>query len=402
MQKKILATAAASMVACFSAASAHAQSSATLYGIVDAGIGYQNSSGSLGQTSNGHSAVKMINGVWAGSRFGLKGNEDLGGGTAAIFQLEQGFNSITGAQGVSGLAFNRQAWVGVTNPSYGVLTAGRQYTAYFTLLSPWSPTRLLTGYFGAHPGDIDALDVTFRVNNELVYMSPSFYGLTIGGSYALGGQPGSLYSGSTWSAGAQYKNGPAGIAVGVLRVNNSTSGGGAWGASSTLSNNGTQPSVSALNNGYQFAQAQQRVAVTGGWQFSPQFDVSVAYSNVQYIPGIHSGFASEAVFNTAGVVLHSSWSPALDFAAGYSYTHASKANGTDGATYHQVTLSQYYSLSKRTGLYLVEAWTHASGNTLDSKGAVIAATPTIGDGFNSTPGTSSNMVAVGAGIVHRF
>src|SRR6516225_1377670 len=98
---------------------AFAQSSVTLYGIVDTGLGYQSSSTTLGSTTGGHSAFKMINGVWAGSRFGLKGAEDLGGNTKAIFQLEEGFNSATGAQSVNGLMFNRQAFVGVTNPTYG-------------------------------------------------------------------------------------------------------------------------------------------------------------------------------------------------------------------------------------------------------------------------------------------
>ena len=95
--KKAIATSALGLVAL----GAHAQSSVTLYGIVDTGIGYQSSQTSLGSTSGGRSAIKMVNGIWAGSRFGLKGSEDLGGGTKAIFQLEEGFNSATGAQSVS-------------------------------------------------------------------------------------------------------------------------------------------------------------------------------------------------------------------------------------------------------------------------------------------------------------
>src|SRR5258707_15088353 len=90
---------------------AHAQSSVTLYGIVDAGIGYQSSSASLGSNAGGRSVVKMAPGVWAGSRFGIKGSEDLGGGTRAIFQLEKGYNSATGAESTSGLMFNRPAFL---------------------------------------------------------------------------------------------------------------------------------------------------------------------------------------------------------------------------------------------------------------------------------------------------
>lgn len=382
---------------------AFAQNSVTLYGIVDTGLSYQSSQTSVGSTTGGRSAIKVSNGTWAGSRFGLKGSEDLGGGTKAIFQLEEGFNSATGAQAVSGLAFNRQAWVGVSNPAYGSLTAGRQYTSYYTLLSPWSPTTWLTGAYGAHPGDIDSLDTSYRANNSLVYTSPTLYGFTVSGSYALGGVAGSFNSGSTWSTAVQYKNGPVGLAAGFQRVNNSMSGGGAWGANSTVSNNGSQPAVSAINNGYQSAQAQQRFAVTGGWQFSPAWDISFSYSNVQYVPGTNSTFASEAVFNTAGAVLH--WKPTVtwDFAAGYSYTRAAKANGiTSGAQYQQATLSQYYSLSKRTGLYALEAFQRANGRTLGTKGQVIEATASVGDGFSSAPSSSPSQFAAGVGIIHRF
>lgn len=169
------------------ATAAHAQSSVTLYGIVDNAIAWQNNSSGTGATSGGHSKVQMATGIWAGSRFGLKGSEDLGGGTKAIFQLEAGFNANNGSSQWANGIFTRQAWVGLTNQTYGTLTAGRQYTAYYTLLSPYSPTTWLTGYYGAHPGDIDSLDTSYRANNSLVYMSPKFYGFTVGGSYSLGG-----------------------------------------------------------------------------------------------------------------------------------------------------------------------------------------------------------------------
>jgi predicted porin len=116
------------------------------------------------------------------------------------------------------------------------------------------------------------------------------------------------------------------------------------------------------------------------------------------------------VFNTAGTVLHWKATSAWDFAAGYSYTWASKANGiNDAASYHQFNLSQYYSLSKRTGLYALEAFQRANGNTLfypnnnatttPRQGAAIA---TIGDGFQGAPSASRSMFAAGVGIIHRF
>lgn len=381
---------------------AHAQSSVTLYGIVDTGIGYQSSSAALGSNSGGRSAVKMVQGVWAGSRFGFKGSEDLGGGTRAIFQLEEGYNSANGTESTSGLMFSRAAFVGLADKTYGTVTAGRQYAPYYTLLSPYSPTTWLTGAYGAHPGDLDSMDTIYRINNSIIYTSPNIAGFTVSGMYALGGVAGSTGAGQSWSVAANYIHGPAGIAVGFERLNNSTSGGGAWGANSTASSNG-EPGVSGVTNGFQTAQTQQRLAVTGGYAFNSQWDVSASYSNVQYIPGIGSKFFNTQIWNTGGVVLHYKPLTTLDLAAGYSYTRATKANGVQSAaSYQQFNLSQYVTLSKRTGLYFVEAYQRAGGQTLGTNGNIINATADIGDGQNSAPSSSRSQVAGAVGIVHRF
>ncbi|MDR5854590.1 porin [Caballeronia sp. LZ062] len=397
------------------AAPAFAQSSVTLYGIVDDSIVYQNSQTNLGRSAQGRSNVKTASGIWAGSRFGLKGAEDLGGGNKAIFQLESGFDINNGNQQFTNAMFARQAWVGLTNANYGTLTVGRQYTSYYTLLSPYSPTNWLTGYFGAHPGDIDNMDTIYRANNSVVYTSPKLYGFTVSGSYSFAGVPGSAYQGSAWSAAVQYAQGPVGMTVAFERFNNAANGGGIYSGSSAVVNNtaatdGTgQPGVSALTAGYQRAQAQNRFAVAGGYAFNSAWDISVTYSNVQYIPGVNSLFTDEAIFNTAGTVLHWKASSAWDFAAGYSYTWASKANGiTSAASYHQFNLSQYYALSKRTGFYALEAFQRANGNTLSQPGTngtpgrQVAANATLGDGFQNAPSATRNMFGAGVGIIHRF
>ncbi len=389
------------LAAMLAASGACAQSSVTLYGIVDTGIGYlSNQAPSTGATSGGKSVVKMLEGVWGGERFGLRGSEDLGGGTRAIFQLEEGYNADTGAQGKSGLAFNRGSWVGLTNNSYGTFTAGRQYTPYYVMLSPYSPTTWLTGAFGAHAGDVDALDTDYRVNNSVVYTTPSFDGLKLSGMYAFGGTPGSFNAGSTWSLGAQYLMGPAGLAVGFARFNNATVGGGAWSASSTAYSGTGEQGVSSVTNGYQTAAAQQRFAVTGGYRFNDHWDVSAAYSNVQYIAGIGSSFASTAIFNTGGVALHYRPVTSWDLAAGYSYTRATQANGVqNAASYQQFNLTQLYSLSARTRLYVLEAYQRANGQTLSSSGKVIDATANIGE-QSASAGRSQFGFTVG--INHTF
>jgi predicted porin len=192
-------------IACV-AAPAFAQSSVTMYGIVDAGLVYQSSQTSLGSTANGHSNIKLGQNIWNGNRLGFKGQEDLGGGTLAVFTLESGFNLLSGTQQFANAGFSRQAFVGLDSRSYGTLTAGRQYTSYYSLVGPYGPTTWMTGYFGAHAGDIDNLDVIYRVNNSLVYKSPVFYGVTVSGSYSLGAVPGSFTQGSSWSAALRYSS----------------------------------------------------------------------------------------------------------------------------------------------------------------------------------------------------
>ncbi|WP_296663571.1 porin [Paraburkholderia sp.] len=373
---------------------AQAQSSVTLYGIIDTGVEY------LSNVKGQGSFLGLNEGIWGGERFGVRGREDLGGGTAAIFQLENGFNADNGAMQKSGVMFNRGAWVGLTNDAYGTFTAGRQYTPYYTLLAPWSPTNWLTGALGAHPGDIDNLDTDYRVSNSVSYKSPTFAGLTFGALYALGGQAGSFTRGQSWSLAAQYRAGPAGIGIGYERFENATPGGGAWNSASTAWSGTGEQGNTGITAGYQTAAAQNRLAVTGGYQFNAKFDVSVSYSNVQYVAGPGSLFASTAIFNTGGVVLHYHPATAWDFAAGYAYTRGTRANGiTSPASYNQFNLTQLYSLSKRTRIYVLEAFQRANGETVDSNGKVIRAVANIAE---ATQSGNRNQVAVTLGINHSF
>jgi predicted porin len=381
-----------------------AQSSVTLYGILDNGLLYQSSQTSLGSTTGGRSNIKLGSGIWYGSRFGFKGSEDLGGGYAAIFQLESGINVDTGAGQFTNALFARQSWVGISSTTYGTLSGGREYTPYYTLVSPYGPTTWLTGFTASHPGDLDEMNTNYRANNSLVYMSPKLYGITFGGSYSFGGVPGSVDAGSTWAAAIQYAQGPIGLAVGFTRLKNSTPGGGAFGANSTTQSGG-ETAVSAVTNGYQTAQAQQRFAVGGNYKLTNALDISLTYSNVQYIPGTGSLFHNTQIFNTGGAVLHWKASAAWDISGGYAYTKATRANGiTDSAQYQEFSLSQLYSLSKRTSFYALESYVRAHGNTLGTNGAgnIIRATATVGDGFQAAPSSSPSQFVAGIGIIHRF
>ena len=390
--------------ASFCSSYAMAQSSVTLMGIVDNGLFYTNNQTALGSRAAGHSALQAQPGVWTGSQFRLEGKEDLGDGTKAIFSLNSRFNSYNGAAQFAGAMFGQWAYVGLSNDRYGTLTAGRQLTMYNIILTPYSPTNWLTGFSGAHPGDLDNLDTDYKTNNTVSYQSSNYHGFVFGGTYALGGVPGSFNTGSSWSAAARYKAGAAGIAVGFERFNNANADGGAWSTSSTAIIGSSQQGVSSITNGYQTAAAQQRLAVAGGYEFTDKLGVALTYTNVQYIAGSASAFDSKAVWNTFGGVVHYTVAPDIFVAAGYSYTRAARANGvSDGAQYHQVSLSQYYALSKRTGIYFLEAWQRAAGQTLATDGkTIVAATPSIGDGFNSSPSSTRDQITAGLGLITRF
>jgi len=120
MKKSLFALAALSAFATL----AHAQSSVTLYGIIDEGVQFTNNQKNVvGGTNVGGRQVTLdsTNGI-NGSRWGLKGAEDLGGGLQAIFTLESGINLNNGAFAQGGTPFGRQAFVGLSSSSYGAVT----------------------------------------------------------------------------------------------------------------------------------------------------------------------------------------------------------------------------------------------------------------------------------------
>src|SRR3984885_6997732 len=116
MKKSLLAVALSGVFAL----SAHAQSSVTLYGVIDTGIVYSNNQG-------GHSNWQEASAATENTVYGLKGSEDLGGGLHAIFKLENGFNLNNGSLYNANDAFGEQAYVGLQSDRYGTVTLGRQF-----------------------------------------------------------------------------------------------------------------------------------------------------------------------------------------------------------------------------------------------------------------------------------
>jgi predicted porin len=124
MKKSLLALA---VLGAF-AGTASAQSSVTIYGIVDSAVRLTTNAGA--GAANDESITSLIPGGMSQSRLGFNINEDLGGGLRAIANMEHRFNSDNGNSS-STTDFWRQAWVGLQSSNFGRVTMGRQYNVLF-------------------------------------------------------------------------------------------------------------------------------------------------------------------------------------------------------------------------------------------------------------------------------
>ncbi|KVC84817.1 porin [Burkholderia ubonensis] len=383
MKRMVLSAISLGMLAATSAA--HAQSSVTLYGLIDNSITYIHNDG-------GKNTVAMVSGNLQGSRWGLKGAEDLGGGLKAVFQLENGFDPNTGKLGQGGAEFGRQAYIGLSDDRFGTVKAGRQFVPDTDLVQG------ITGdnYFGsvfATPGDVDNYDNSVRVSNSLKYISPVFAGFQAEAMYAFGNQAGSIGDRRAWGAALAYTNGPVALAASYQYYN----GGNVTGVRKF--NGGTNTTSDSIFNGpinasYDSA-ASVKIARVAGQYTVGSFNLGASYSNAQYTADSHSSFGQTQKYNTGNAFATYQVTPAFLTGIGYSYT---KSSGNSSAKYNQVSLGADYNLSKRTDFYLVGAWQHASGQQ-DPAGNQAQAS--IGSyGFAGANGASQEYVALG--IRHKF
>ncbi|WP_175955513.1 porin [Burkholderia sp. BCC0405] len=383
MKKSLLALVALSAFA----GAAHAQSSVTLYGIIDEGLLFNNN-------ADGKHLYSMASGVMQGSRFGMRGTEDLGGGLKAIFTLENGFDVNSGKLGQGSLMFGRQAYVGLSS-QYGTVTLGRQYDSVVDFVGPLEAGDQWGGYIAAHPGDLDNFNNAYRVNNAVKFTSQSYGGFSFGGLYSFGGQAGQFSKNQVWSLGAGYNNGPLVLGVGYLNARTPNQFGGMFNNGSTSSSVSSPVYGAYANN----ANTYQVIGAGGAYTFGAA-TIGATYSNVKF-KGFSAGpFVNQtATFNNGEINFKYQLTPALILGAAYDYTQGSKIDGNSAAKYHQGSLGVDYFLSKRTDVYAIGVYQHASGNVLDSDGDVLKATAAI----NGLAGSStSNQVAARIGIRHKF
>lgn len=174
MKKSLIALAVLGSVASV----AQAQSAVTLYGIVDLWVGRASTTNATTDVKS--STTQMTSGGVSGSRWGLMGSEDLGGGLKGIFKIESGFAADTGT-GSGGP--NRQSYLGLEG-GFGTVTLGNTWTAmddilgaansgFDSALSASNTVLVVPEEYAGNPG------------NTIKYVSPSFGGISAGFSHSL-------------------------------------------------------------------------------------------------------------------------------------------------------------------------------------------------------------------------
>ncbi|MFM0499606.1 porin [Paraburkholderia caffeinilytica] len=374
--KKILILAAVS--ATFASA-ANAQSSVTLYGVVDAGFTYVKNEVLASRPSKHDVSYGLTSGNLSGSRWGLQGREDLGAGYAAVFTLENGFSVANGAAAQGGRSFGRQAFAGISS-GYGTVTLGRQYDSVVDYLAPLTATGSWGGTYFAHRGDNDNANATMRINNSVKYQSVNYGGFSFSGLYGFSNQPGAFANDRAYSTGMGYSNGGLKLAAGYLQAQGV--GGNVNGAIQD----------GAPNIGMAGERQRQRTWGAGGnYAFGPA-TVGVVYTQSRF----------DFVNNTASVRYDNyevnaryTLTPALAFGVAYTYTQALQhAGGASNGSSHwnQFGLQADYALSKRTDLYAEGvAQIGANGNKV---GAQVFGT--------DAPSLTKRQAVATAGIRHRF
>ncbi|MNK51565.1 Outer membrane porin protein 32 precursor [compost metagenome] len=315
MKKSLLALA---VMGAFAGA-AYAQSSVTVYGIVDLGFD---------STSNGADSNGRTNGIKSGgqsaSRIGFKGTEDLGNGLKALFQLEATIQADDGAafqaatNGSNNGGFNRFATVGLQSATFGTVLLGRQTSVIKDAYDQIDP-------FG-DGGTVAAISTVFfngtlsgdngRISNSAKYQSNSFGGFKFGAAYGFGETAGDTGANSNYGLGVGYANGPLNVQFAYHNQDRST------GLVQTGENK-----LAFLGGTYDFGVVKLHGAYADTKLEAP-IGTEVKYRN--YMLGVSAPVGPGTIFA--------------------SYT-ANDNRTTNNADTQKYAISYSYDLSKRTNLY---------------------------------------------------
>jgi predicted porin len=398
-----LSASAVSAASLLLAPTVHAQSSVTLYGLIDTSVVYSNDARTNAAKPTGGSGSQWQ--LFAGSvytpRWGLRGTEDLGGGLSAIFLLENGFNSTNGTFKNGGDEFGRQAWVGLSAEQYGTLTLGRQYDFMVLYLAPLSATGSgFGGNLAEHPYDNDNLNNDMRLNNSVKFASSAFGGLKFGAMYAFSNEAGQVSNNNAYSAGLGYTFGPINLAASYLQINRDANAQNATGAVST--GDGDALTIGGLQRmfgvGAQYVFGKSSVGLV--WTHSSTESVSALWFGGSTtngpLPGPANGAGNYIKFDNFEINGRYFLLPMLSLGASYTYTMASFESTTGNANPHwnQVMAQADYLLSKRTDVYVEGIYQRVGGgNDIPAFDAGV---------YTLNPASGNQQVVVAVGLKHRF
>jgi predicted porin len=171
-----------------------AQDSLTLYGIIDIGLQYATVNQTRDHTVQSNQFFGIASGVQSGSRFGLRGTHEMGGGFQTIFTLENGFDASNGMAQQGGRLFGRQSTVGIKNNNIGQLDIGRQINLASNYFLPIDP--FIEGFGQANIGASFGSANTVRYSNMLLLQAQATEALTIGVGYSFAAEMTSIYAGN--------------------------------------------------------------------------------------------------------------------------------------------------------------------------------------------------------------
>jgi predicted porin len=285
--------------------------------------------------------------------------------------------------------------MGLSSDRAGTLTLGRQYDSVVDFVGPLIAGTQWATYLGGHPGDLDNTNNDYRSNSSVKYTSPTWNGVHVSGLYSFGGVAGQFSRNAIWSLGAGYANGPLTLGAAFVHVKDPNFS--YFGNNTTSSATGSNMAASRVYSGYASAGDEQIFAVGGNYRIGAA-TLGAVYTNTQFKDlgaeaGLDpSGYGGSEKFHNAELNVRYYLTPALLLGAAYDYTHGYGVNRVD---YQQGDLGATYIFSKRTQVYLIGLYQHASGT--DSTGHAAVANIN-GLSASSTP----NQLAVMAGITHRF
>ena len=374
MKKSLLALAAMGAFA----GAAHAQSSVTVSGLLEAGY-TSKSVRSLGSAAGAETMQSSISGGHVATpviRF--EGTEDLGGGMTAGFAIRDEFNVGTGAR-ASSLGVFTESFVSLSNNDFGTLAAGRMYHA----------TRDIGGVY-RFMGDIGRIASSMNSavqSNTVQYVTPSFQG----------------FSGSVgYSSNGKTTDATTGVDTSVVPVSLFSVGlRGTFGKASLAASSETTTFVSAAGS---TDQAKHTINSFGG-----AYDLGVAKVGVAYFDqkltlatGADGGKRTAYTVNLAAPV-----TKAITLGGSYGSYEVTLAAGGAKPKTNIMTFGAQYALSKRTSIYAsYQAVTNSDANNALSaaSSAAINGSTTVG----SSRGLGVQEINAGTGrgfgltAVHTF